>query len=850
MSRKSKPNSNVEVDTEFVSEPNKPTLPLTTQIRNPHTGETDIYDHPNSPVTNRRHKVFDVPFLPLAYYTWREVPKDAKSSNSFHIDMEIFFSFKDIQFSCFNNELWEFILEELEKTRRIRLKKNTIRLPYEIKDPIDNRWKRVSLRISDLSAMLGNQGLKSYANITGVKMDSKDNFTKKEKSDMYRMYIERPEDFDDYAKGDCVLHEIRLGAKNLFDYICDVLEIEHAEEYGMSTGTIVARIISRAIAKKMGFKSKTVKTRKGDVEITPVESFAQVCAGSHPNNIQSILSITNPKDKSIPYAVMVDGGRAINATLERVIWGVLCDLDIGGCYANGLKNQKFPIGSPTKIIEKQTLRQFLKKYEKQFIEGLWQARISTLDKYKYSFEQDLFVSKVDKSFTLWENGHGYDSDGFLQVFNPENLERVYDASMVLPTREVNQTILNHDLLQVIRNYWSKKELGEFLDNTIVESALVYEAKNYRPNIDVNKMKGMKVSNRNGVEIEGSKLFTIFDLSDIITPLIAERKKVQNDPTKGKKSPQDLILKLILNTVYGCVASQFFTNASDGISNVVVGNNITARVRVLAWCMEKALRTHMSITDGGVLDVNKVLVYKKMSSQIFHDVFYGKSVDNYNRVLNFTFEPLLGKEVTLEELKELVESKTIDLDKICWNHCSKTFPKLDIFSANDGKGQFSFEYKSLHWRLIKHNKVDYLLDDNKPALRGAPRVEKIDLNGNVVLDKFGNPVMDIISEGYQMFEDILNGVPSLYEVENSKMLSLADYWIDVNRKDGERKYAGLYPHDTITEIKKYYSITPLGCRFEDLKEYNKMKKEYEEARKASVDSALKVADIAYKYGYPV
>lgn len=850
-----------EVDTEYQPVIDNPTIPLTVQCKQPGK-DTVIYIHPDSPLVNepsKRHQIFTAPLAQLEYagIEWREVSEEelAKNKMSLTIAIEIFYSLKDIEFSFKSKVDYINLLGVLEVGRRAKIVNNagdTLRFPYLVKDPVDNRWKVLTVRILDYSALLGAVSLKSYAKITGIKMDFKDNFTKQEKGEMYRMYIERPEEFDNYALGDCVLHEMMLGAEKLFDYICSILDVEPPEYYGMSTGTIVARIVSRAIAKKAGFKNKTITDNKTGKpkKVSFVELFSKACSGSHPSTIQQMFGMLSEHKENIPYVSMVDGGRAVNATLQRVVKGVLGDNDIGGCYANGLMNQLFAIGSPTKVTDCMTLREFFKKYEKQFIAGLWQARISTVKGYKLSFEQDLFVSKVEKKFTLWENSSGFDEDGFWAIENIVNGERIYDASMVLLTRQINQAILNHDLLQVCRKYWSNKEWSEFMDNTYIESALIYEKKNHRQNIDLTLLKGVSISKLTNVEVAGTKLFKIISMKDIVEPLLIERKKVQNDPTKRKKSPEDLICKLILNTIYGCIASQFFTNSSDGISNVVVGNNITARVRTLAWCMEKALYTQMSITDGGVHDLNKAIEYKYKSSQIFSDVYRGVSTQE-RRDLNFRFVPVLGYEIDQLTAKSEVitdnnENGSININQINWDFCKKTFPDLDIFSQD----QFYFEMKSVHSSLVKHSKVDYRLDEGtvaKYALRGCKKVELV-LYGEILKDKNGDPLMTVVDEGKQLFTDIENNKPTMYTVNSTKQLSFAD-WVKDKKSNCEiKKYSHLLPHDTISDLTRFFSITPLGCRFENMNEYKSMVKEYEKA-KESENTELAVAEVAYKYGYP-
>jgi hypothetical protein len=68
---------------------------------------------------------------------------------------------------------------------------------------------------------------------------------------------------------------------------------------------------------------------------------------------------------------------------------------------------------------------------------------------------------------------------------------------------------------------------------------------------------------------------------LVNRLLHERSKY------SKSNPDEMALnelyKLVINTIYGDMVSPYFD-----IGNVVVGNNIIARARAMAWYMEKGL----------------------------------------------------------------------------------------------------------------------------------------------------------------------------------------------------------------------------------------------------------------------
>lgn len=83
----------------------------------------------------------------------------------------------------------------------------------------------------------------------------------------------------------------------------------------------------------------------------------------------------------------------------------------------------------------------------------------------------------------------------------------------------------------------------------------------------------------------------------------ELKKKATEATGDEKTrlnAQQNGLKLLINTLYGCLASPYFP-----IGNTVIANNITARARLGTWMLNKALHTRQSITDGGIYTPNAV-----------------------------------------------------------------------------------------------------------------------------------------------------------------------------------------------------------------------------------------------------
>jgi hypothetical protein len=238
---------------------------------------------------------------------------------------------------------------------------------------------------------------------------------------------------------------------------------------------------------------------------------------------------------------------------------------------------------------------------------------------------------------------------------------------------------------------------------------------------------------------------------LVNLLLIERKK------HPKESPLNLLYKLCINTAYGDFVSQFFK-----ISNVCVGNNITARARALAWYMEKGLHGFQTITDGCAFDLNKVLFPRKdrENSKITGEGAVGvyskvdEGLKNYPRkslggVDYIDILPLKiyneqkqkhewqgclvlyqGEESTILSLKET--QKWLDI-KVA-EHLRDLFPNVDVLHqltkdvyGNERIGEFEFEAKGIYNSAAFHGTANYVLSietQDKVRMRSyTPREHK-------------------------------------------------------------------------------------------------------------------------------
>ena len=275
--------------------------------------------------------------------------------------------------------------------------------------------------------------------------------------------------------------------------------------------------------------------------------------------------------------------------------------------------------------------------------------------------------------------------------------------------------------------------------------------------------------------------------------------------KYHSSTQEFI-KLIGNTVYGCIASAFFGGKGTGLSNYIVGNNITGRARTLAWCMAKGFHSLMSITDGGVFDANKVLSYRRKSLDIFANVAY-EYFNNVSENKVVDIVPLYGQEIPFDaSMKDVLLNKNNHVEKLAWEHLKSIFGQLDIFKFD----QFGFEVKKVYTKCTLRNKSDYILENEFTGK------ETIRVRGVKKDDESDKMVKDI-------FTSIQQKSGKQFTQKSKRLLGLGEW------RAREELRKELLPHDEVETTKDFFTLTPLGCRFINSAHRKKVLKAYDNAR---------------------
>ena len=559
----------------------------------------------------------------------------------------------------------------------------------------------LDLSVVDTSAMAGQAGfsLAGFHSCAGIPLAAKDNYLKDQKELMLLQFAAAcdPEGiekgayegvskclpgkldealiacgaystgnlFIDYAEGDVDLYSAVDGYNRQFQSLYEALGFEeYFRSPRFTIGSTVHTLLQASVFR--AFENGGPLTRD-QVKFILEHGFEPARAKGLAERAQ--WSAANAR---------VFGGRVLSTapTLISRKGASICDMDLGGAYARSMDVQILPIGTPvigqkfnrkSKRNKYENLGEFLKRYEKEFVPGCWQLVISCED------SEGLIELPVDQDyFASWDTPSIFEGETLLE--NDEGLWQERSDDVTVYTRQIFNTILNHDGLQWIR-YCASQELRSFLlKNCRVKASLWYpkrlRIKNddpqewlraIRESINDGRQNTCDVTIRSGKasvkiverECHGWIGITVADL--ITDALTIERKRwkqftLQYDLLFKKEitcleeldrlSPEERETFDYLATEHegghpggaqGLIdaslkggkhakdeLAKLAANTVYGdlvsrffaLSNPCVGNNITARVRSIIWYFEKSCRAWNSITDGGLFDLNEVNVPRR------------------------------------------------------------------------------------------------------------------------------------------------------------------------------------------------------------------------------------------------
>jgi hypothetical protein len=495
-----------------------------------------------------------------------------------------------------------------------------------------------------------SSSLERFANALGVAASNKGLLTDEDKKNMDRVLCERPEAFLAYAADDArlllTLHRkfvelIRkvqrecLGMKDA--------DLWTEDNIPMTQGSLVARTLQRWIHSRAGEDkdllqyalckqgildpdAKDYAINRPNRELV-VEKYRDpetlrqgISGGDQP--LKSLLAArcqfnglnsasipwwcSFPSTSSARFNALVHGGRCNNENpYEFMVEGPGLDVDIGGCYGDSLTNLGYPVGIPSvwdysPNDKTQTLWDWLQETKGQLLPGLWVCVVSG----KLPFEQDLVYSKLVKNRDVSRIGE-------------DNA-----AEFALLRREIHNGVITQDVLDCLLKIATNEEKAALFKLKVVTAA-AYLARDRAPDLRswcerVLADRGTYGSRRGytvgpvPVRDDRTRAWFEIPLKDFIGRLVEERRKYKtrakdenlSEPDRIEAKGLDLLLKLMVNTVYGVLASPHFQ-----VGNTILANNITARARCGVWMMAKALGLRQCITDGGIYAPKQVPCYR-------------------------------------------------------------------------------------------------------------------------------------------------------------------------------------------------------------------------------------------------
>ena len=742
---------------------------ITTQVKGIGCKEGKIFSHSDFAKYIPRHLNADSGFHAIDYLRSlgysaeiRRCEDNLESLPTAEFVLYAFFALAELTMICdgeFKNDIVALANESNENKPRFEMMRrlrcvtpgkrgddDSVAMPWVMR--LEGIDYRVKIAIMDAGALHGISSYQAVCEATGIKLEFKDNFTSAEKADMDRMAIERPLEFDPYGLGDLYVYDVLLGNAANFGTLYQNLGLtSYFTPPKLTIGSTIKNLFGASLQKALGIKADD---RKG-IERLEEKFLEPVSAGSLKENSRSTAAL----------AAKVDGGRCRNnRPLDIHIKKPIVDLDISGCYGEGQRNQDYYVGSP-EILEYAsasnsnrywTLREWLKAYDGDLVPGAWFARVSTLEPLKnpqdYSSSWFLDTGAGERIMSKYVKEMPSDSesesvDYEYKVFN------VDDGTSKIFYHEILNGVLTQDGLEWIQNIASRNQRNELLDKLLVKTSVVYPAswkvgsyeellKTHSEHTDKNTKERIGLD-RKKLRSEDGECHAWYSINIgtlLIDDLLANRKLYK------KKTPLNTLYKLCVNTLYGDMTSKFFMSA-----NVVVGNNITARARALAWYMEKGLYGFQTITDGCAFELNRV-VYPRRSDRrvtgenltaLYRDAKSSRKLADREIELR----PLGGyQEIKLEWLSSdegfkprlVCDGIEIDnpmawIDNISMEHLRNLFPKVSVLHGESSSlssvadeqgsakkqykpriGQFSFEGKDFYDSGTFHGTANYCLEN--------------------------------------------------------------------------------------------------------------------------------------------
>ena len=379
------------------------------------------------------------------------------------------------------------------------------------------------------------------------------------------------------------------------------------------------------------------------------------------------------------------------------IKGILLDLDLNSCYATVLTNMNLYLGRPvlsTFHYNKPKLKEVIQELRKLNVaKDAWFVRVS--GHFKKAVNTILMSDlnfKADKNILDDYARYAYDEKideekDSINLIDAGKIPEPNDSSKIL-TKMVNHGIINEGTLTVINDLpdcW----VQEYMELR-VDCVIYYHPDHIYDTIEEVEEAQKKLPKNPVVEKMGDECLKIINHQihqDNVCLKYSIKKDFKNIKEirkilKEAKDPLQEILKLIMNSAYGILASLVMKS-----NDVVASNFITGCARAAAWRMTVFLNGFSPITDGCSFNwLNTCYGYKL------------KNILKENPDYLTKFDPTIQNQIPLDSVfKEYLEDGK--LNKMGFNKLYKE-GLIDFLGGNDWLiDLFDYELKDENDRLL-------------------------------------------------------------------------------------------------------------------------------------------------------
>jgi hypothetical protein len=657
-------------------------------------------------------------------------------------------------------------------------------------------------RLHDLFGW-SNCSLSAFARTLGANMTNKTSLDDL-KGNMARALYERPEEYLRYAVEDAVvLLELRERFVNLVNEVRrDCLGQDFplpTENVPRTLGALVASLLEEWVESRAGDRVEDFRLAcrklgyldpdaEGHVEQREAwqECFSSQCpdliATFKVLNARYAVTALNaagvrwwatrpPATDSACHLALVQGGRCNNELPFSCATGPGADIDVVGCYGEALGEMTFPVGVPsvwsfTSVDSQPTLGHWLALHEHDLVDGLWVAAVHG----RLPFSQDLLYSKLCKPGNI---ARAVETEG--------REDRNIPADFAMLRREVVNAIITADVLKTLRAVCTNSEWAA-LKELKVTAAAAYRARDRVEDVPTwidtvlgNRKLAQPVTIPDSPKDRRPRTWVGLNLGGFVGKLVRRPKEAKRLAQDESLPPQERerysglggVLKLLVNTTYGVLASRFFN-----VGNTVVANNITARARVGVWMVAKALGLRQTITDGGIYTPGAVPTFsgKRPGLDVLSRAWEWRDAKRTR-----TYKPLPGCEGDLPDLPTLDRLAEEQVREF-WTPYGLTLP-------------FRLEHKCKFLRAAYWSKADnaLLLEDGKREykLRGKERNRRDDRKLHPTYD-----FLDAILDGKDDF-------PADLTYTKGGILKVGRYLQALN-SNGYENLKGLRPGDSLPD----------------------------------------------------